>query len=131
MRYPRKRAQRGFTLVVVIVTSFLVLTFVTLSARLVIQERHRDTIALLTANADHALAGIRAWRQSRVAPPLSAEPTVIALDDLLDKPITGVASLRRSIAAGVAVELCEVRIERGNTHVTKRGIWRQRPNDAR
>lgn len=114
---------RGYTLLVVFVTSGVVLGFVTVLSSLAMLEWKRDLMSVLGACADQVLASAQTWSRTRDRELASGRPVELGVDTLAPAPIRCRATLRRTTVDGVAVDVCEVRVERGPLHLKRRGSW--------
>ncbi len=132
VRHSAKKLRRAYTLIIVIVTSFIVIAFATVMSTFVLHEWRRDGRAVLEAHAEQVLASAKAWRASHHDAHLSADPMPLNVDGLLPTPYAAIVRLARvEVQNGKSVELCEVRIDGGYAHLTRRAAWPAFSNEAR
>ena len=114
----------AYTLVVVLVTCFLVLAFTAIMSGLVVVEWGRDRQAVLDARACQIIASARAWSHLHAAELSAAQSVALPLGDLLPTGMAGTAELgcARS-ATGDVLVACEVRVERAGRHLTRQAVW--------
>lgn len=118
---PRRRA---YILLFALMTTFIVLLFVTLMAGFTQTELDRGRRTLLESEALQVLASAKAWSTVRAGELRVGESVAVPTGTLLPPPATASATLHASQAPdGRVLVECSVRVERSRTHVTRRATW--------
>ena len=115
--------ERGYTLLVVLMTSSIILGFTVVLASLALFEWKRDRMSVLAAQAEQVLASARAWSRTHERDLAAGRAVEVPVDEILTPPVSGRATLRRVRADGMLIDVCEVRVERSSLRATRRGSW--------
>lgn len=127
-----KRQQRGYVLVLVLVASFMVMTFAVLMGRLAVLEFGRERQAQVAACAGQLMASARAWSRVHADEIPRDKPVGLLIDDLLPAGVSGAVELRRLAApGGEGVIACQVTLERAGRRLTRRAQWSAPTEPAR
>jgi hypothetical protein len=119
----RSRRRSAYTLMIVLVTTFLVLAFAVLMAGLVVLETERERQAALDAAATEIIDSAQAWTRAH-APDVAADHAIsLPVADLLPKGTTGTLELRRPSVGDHQLVECEVRVERARHHLVRRATF--------
>ena len=130
-RKTRAPLRRAYSLVVVLVVSFLVLAMATILGGLVILEWGRDRHARLDAHAREAFGAARAWSHMHAGELNPAEPTVLPVEELLPEGSSGELTLRIvKSGAGHALVACEISLQGGGRRLTRKAVWPLEPRQT-
>ena len=125
----RSRALRGgFLMVPVLVTSFIIIMFTVVMARLAVLEFARERQAQLETCVDQVVASAAAWSRLHAAELRDDATVKLPLADVLPAGMSGAAELRRvdGKGGGALVE-CQITIERAGRRLVRRVEW---PSEA-
>jgi hypothetical protein len=111
-------------------TSAVVLSFATVLSRLAMLEWQRDRMSVLAAHAEQLLTSAQAWSRLHDHELASGRAIELVIDGLFPLAVEGRATLKRIRAGDMSIDVCEVRVERGPLHVTRRGSWLARQGSA-
>lgn len=125
MRTASRNGQRpGYILVLVLVASFMVMTFAVLMGRLAAVEFGRERQAQVAACAGQVMASARAWSRIHADEIPRDKPMELPIAELLPACVSGVVELHRLQApGGTAVIACQVTLERAGRRLTRRAQW--------
>ncbi len=117
-------ARGGFMLVPVLVTSFIVIAFTVVMARMAILEYAGDRQAQLEVCAAQVSASAQAWSRRHSAEFSGGAVVVLPMAEALPAGMTGTAELRlvETQAGGRLVE-CQITIERSGRRLVRKVAW--------
>jgi hypothetical protein len=120
----RRRRRRGYTLGVVLATSFIVLACVAIMASFVSLTWAQQRRLSLEAPAEQALSSVQAWTRVHAAQ-LAREPNArLALTDILPPDVDGTAAIEVSSADdGRLLVTCRIGLRRGSQALHRQGVW--------
>ncbi len=114
----------AYTLVIVLLACFLVLTFAVIMSGLVAVEWGRDRQAALDARAGQIIASAQAWSHRHAAELATGQSLVLPLGDLLPAEMAGTAELHCiQSATGDVLFTCKVTVQRAGRHLTRQAVW--------
>ena len=124
MRRQLPHRRRGFVLIILLVTSFMVVTFGAVMGRLVVIEFKRERLEALAAHADQMLHSARTWSLAHPDKLYSDRSATLPVDVLVPEPYRAGLNLQRTSGAGGAELIqCDVRLERWGVRVQRTATW--------
>jgi hypothetical protein len=123
MSRDRTTRRPAYTLVVVLLTTFLVLGFATVMGGMVVLEWSRARQRTLEAQAAQVVASAQAWSRVHAAELATGQPVVLPVEDLLVPGTSGSATLRPARGEAGGLVECELSVARAGRRLVRVVTW--------